>query len=197
MAELEVLMVQYQQADATATTALIRQVSPLLLRYFVSQCRDRAEAEDLLQDTWLQIHKARHTYRPGEPFLPWVYAIARHVRVDGYRRSVRIRSREQLMSPLPEPPITAGPRVASQPDFDELIAVLPAGQREVVTMLKASGMSLEDVARATASSVGSVKLKAHRAYEKLRSVLRRDGSRIDDDTRKVARSSGESGKEWR
>ena len=39
-------------------------------------------------------------------------------------------------------------------------------------MLKVSGMSLEEVARATASSVGSVKLKAHRAYEKLRSVLK-------------------------
>ena len=38
-------------------------------------------------------------------------------------------------------------------------------------MLKVAGMSLEEVARATASSVGSVKLKAHRAYKKLRSVL--------------------------
>ena len=57
-------------------------------------------------------------------------------------------------------------------DFEELIAVLPASQREVVSMLKVSGMSLEEVARATASSVGSVKLKAHRAYEKLREVLK-------------------------
>lgn len=191
MAELEVLMVQYQRADATATTVLIRRVSPLLLRYFVSQCRNRAEAEDLLQDTWLQIHKVRHTYRPGEPLLPWVYAIARHVRVDGYRRSARIRSREQVISPLPEPSIMAGPLATSQPDFDEMIAVLPASQREVVTMLKASDMSLEDVACATASSVGSVKLKAHRAYEKLRSVLRREGSTM---TGKVAQSTGEPGK---
>jgi RNA polymerase sigma-70 factor (ECF subfamily) len=43
-------------------------------------------------------------------------------------------------------------------------------------MLKVSGMSLEEVARATACSVGSVKLKAHRAYEKLRAVLTRQGS---------------------
>jgi RNA polymerase sigma-70 factor (ECF subfamily) len=145
-------------------------VSPLLLRFFTSQTGSRTEAEDLLQDTWLQIHKARQTHRPGEPVLPWIYAIARHVRVDGYRRSQRIRSREQTMSPLPElsPGATPPPAV----DFDSLIAVLPPSQREVVSMLKVSGMSLEEVARATASSVGSVKLKAHRAYEKLRSVLR-------------------------
>jgi len=164
-------MLGYQRGDSAATTALIRQVSPLLLRFFMSQSGSRLEAEDLLQDTWLQIHKARHTHRRGEPVLPWIYAIARHVRVDGYRRFYRIRSREQAMSPLPEPAAdTAAP--PSTRDFDTLVAVLPASQREVVSMLKVSGMSLEEVARATASSVGSVKLKAHRAYEKLRSVLR-------------------------
>lgn len=163
-------MSAYQRGDSAATAALIRQVSPLLLRFFMSQCGSRPEAEDLLQDTWLQIHKARHTHRPGEPVLPWIYAIARHVRVDGYRRSYRVRSREQAMFPLPEP--SAGVSTpAPALDFDAMVAVLPESQREVVSMLKVSGMSLEEVARATASSVGAVKLKAHRAYEKLRSVL--------------------------
>jgi RNA polymerase sigma-70 factor (ECF subfamily) len=77
------------------------------------------------------------------------------------------------MSPLPEPESVRSTPVA---DFDELIAVLPPSQREVVSMLKMSGMSLEEVARATASSVGSVKLKAHRAYEKLRAALTRQRS---------------------
>ena len=70
------------------------------------------------------------------------------------------------MSPLPEQ--AESTRILPGADFEELIAVLPPSQREVVSMLKVSGMSLEEVARATASSVGSVKLKAHRAYEKLR-----------------------------
>lgn len=177
MADLEALMLGYQHGDPAATTVLIRQVSPLLLGFFSSQCESRPEAEDLLQDTWLQIHKARHTFRRGAPVLPWIYAIARHVRVDGYRRSRRIRSREQFMSPLPEPSRSAPHVSADAPDFDALIAVLPPSQREVVSMLKVSGMSLEDVARATESSVGSVKLKAHRAYEKLRAALKPQGSR--------------------
>jgi RNA polymerase sigma-70 factor (ECF subfamily) len=168
-------MLGYQRGDPAATTILIRRVSPLLLRFFASRDGSRLEAEDLLQDAWLQIHKARHTHRPSEPVLPWIYAIARHVRVDGYRRSRRIRSREQIMSPLPE--LSEGDRPLPATDFDALIAVLPPGQREVVSMLKVSGMSLEEVARATASSVGSVKLKAHRAYEKLRTVLKRQGIR--------------------
>jgi RNA polymerase sigma-70 factor (ECF subfamily) len=75
---------------------------------------------------------------------------------------------EQAASPATPPQTT--------PDFEALVAVLPPSQREVVSMLKVSGMSLEEVARATSSSVGSVKLKAHRAYEKLRTVLKPEGS---------------------
>ena len=173
--DLDELMVRYQQADSAATTALIRHVSPMLYRYFSIESGSRPDAEDLLQETWLQIHKARHTYRPGASALPWIYAIARHVKVDGFRRKQRVRSREVTSDSLPE--LAAAPgsadRVPEQAtDFQAMISALPPSQREVITMLKVSGMSLEEVARATASTVGSVKLKAHRAYTKLRSVLR-------------------------
>jgi len=53
-------------------------------------------------------------------------------------------------------------------DLQALLAPLPESQREVIEMLKVAGMSLEEVARATSSSVGAVKQKVHRAYEKLR-----------------------------
>jgi RNA polymerase sigma-70 factor (ECF subfamily) len=52
-----------------------------------------------------------------------------------------------------------------------LLETLPESQREVILMLKVSGMSLEEVARATSSTVGSIKQKAHRAYAKLRKLL--------------------------
>ena len=61
---------------------------------------------------------------------------------------------------------------ASRLAFHELLATLPEGQRKVLTMLKVGGLSLEEVARATSSTVGAVKQKAHRAYERLRSFLR-------------------------
>ncbi len=59
-------------------------------------------------------------------------------------------------------------------DFASLVASLPEGQREVLVMLKVSGMSLEEVAEATASTVGAVKQKVHRAYTALRRALRED-----------------------
>ena len=164
-------MVRYQQGDSAAANTLIEQVSPMLHRFFMVQSVSRRHADDLLQDTWLRIHDARHTYRPGEPVLPWFFAIARHVRVDDYRKTRRLESREQQVEAIPERPARSqGDR---GPDFEALLSALPASQREVITMLKISGMSLEEVARATSSSIGSVKQKAHRAYEKLSAVLGR------------------------
>jgi RNA polymerase sigma-70 factor (ECF subfamily) len=163
-------MERYQQADPEAPAALVAALSPALLRFFRSQVASREQADDLLQETWLRIHRVRHTYRPGKPVLPWVYAIARRVRVDGYRRTRRIIMHEIVMEFLPERPAQVEPRDLL-PAFDTLVAALPESQREVVTMLKVGGLSLEEVARATSSTVGGVKQKAHRAYERLRKLL--------------------------
>lgn len=172
--DLEGWMERYQQADAEAPGVLIRALSPALLRFFRSQPAVREHADDLLQETWLRIHRVRHTYRPGESLLPWIYAIARRVRVDGYRRMRRVSTRESTVGLAPEAlsleaSAPAAPEVPG-PSFEALVAALPEGQREVVTMLKVGGLSLEEVARATSSTVGAVKQKAHRAYERMRKL---------------------------
>jgi RNA polymerase sigma-70 factor (ECF subfamily) len=164
--ELEDLMVRYQNGDPAAVTGLIERLSPQLHRFFLAQFVSRRFADDLLQETWLRIHQVRHTYRPGEPVLPWIYALARNVRVDHYRKTRRVEDREQQVDRLPEPPSVAAS--AAGPDMDSMLRQLPESQREVIVMLKVSGMSIEEVARATSSSPGSVKQKAHRAYETLR-----------------------------
>ncbi len=165
-------MVRYQNAEEEAVTALIRQVSPRLHRFFMAQVVSRRYADDLLQETWLRIHDARHTYRPGEPVLPWLYAIARHVRVDGYRKARRVEGRERQVDVMPESGRTVrGPDTERGPDLEALLRELPESQREVITMLKIAGMTLEEVARATSSSIGSVKQKAHRGYQKLGEML--------------------------
>ena len=169
--DIEQLMSRYQQADAGAAAALVATLSPQLHRFFAGQMGSAVEAEDMLQDAWLRIHRARHTYRPGEPLLPWVYAIARRVRVDNYRKRQRITSRERAVEVLPEPAANKAEETRNLPAFEDLVASLPENQREVLTMLKVNELSLEEVARATSSSVGAVKQKAHRAYQRLRSLL--------------------------
>src|SRR6201982_508774 len=123
-ANLDRWMERYQQADPEAPAALVRALSPALLRFFKSQVASREQADDLLQETWLRIHRVRHTYRPGEPVLPWIYAIARRVRVDGYRRTRRITLHEIAMEVPPERSVLAEAR-NPPPTFDALVAALP------------------------------------------------------------------------
>src|ERR1019366_4731405 len=101
--DLEMLMARYQQGDFAAATALIHRLSPQLHRFFVVQFASRGDADDLLQETWLRIHQVRHTYRAGEPVLAWVYAIARRIRVDHYRKACRTAGREEPLERMPEP----------------------------------------------------------------------------------------------
>jgi RNA polymerase sigma-70 factor (ECF subfamily) len=167
--ELRTLMTQYQSADPAALDELVRKVSPPLLRYFSSSQFGRNEAEDMMQDCWMRIHRSRHTYRSSEPVMPWIYAIAHHTRLDAYRKWRRLAAREVLVASVPDTLHQKTPE-ARQDDFKRLISTLPDSQREVLFMLKVSGMSLEEIARATASTVGAVKQRARRAY----STLRRD-----------------------
>src|SRR5258708_602874 len=169
--DIEQLMRQYQQADSEAAAILVQSLSPQLYRFFAGPMGSGADAEDMLQDVWLRIHRARHTYRPAEPLLPWVYAIAPRVRVDSYRKRKRIASRERAVDLLPDLSAAKIEEAKTLPAFEDLVAALPESQREVLTMLKVSELSLEEVARATSSTVGAVKQKAHRAYQRLRVLL--------------------------
>lgn len=169
------LMTRYQNADAAALEELVARISPPLLRFFARSGIGRSDAEDLLQDCWIKIHRSRHTYRPSEPVMPWVYAIAQHTRLDAYRKQRRLQSREVLVASIPERLHQVVPETLSDDDhLARLIANLPDAQREVLVMLKVSGMSIEEVARATSSTPGAVKQKAHRAYTALRRALGKD-----------------------
>jgi RNA polymerase sigma-70 factor (ECF subfamily) len=171
-AEWPALMARYQQGDPDAVEDLIRCLSPYLIRFLAAPGLSKSDTEDLCQECWIRIHRARHTYRSTEPLLPWIFAVARHTRLDAYRRRRRRESREVLVAEPPERAAQKAPAAQEeQGRFDRLLTNLPDSQREVILMLKVSGMSLEEVARATSSTVGAIKQKAHRAYATLRRIL--------------------------
>ncbi len=165
---LDTLMARYQAGDFAAVTALVECIGPQLHRFFMAQSASRSDADDLLQETWLRIHRVRHTYRLGEPVQPWFYAIARRVRIDQYRRASRTTARERRLEELSDVATPLPREEVQADDLETLLAPLSESQREVILMLKVAGMSLEEVARATSCSVGSVKQKVHRAYRNLR-----------------------------
>jgi RNA polymerase sigma-70 factor (ECF subfamily) len=175
------LMIRYQSGDADAVEQLVTVLSPRLHGFLRSPHNSREENEDLLQECWMRIHRSRQTYRASEPLLPWVFAIARHSRLDAYRRRRRRGRREVLVSEPPDVPRwDVGGARHDAGDLSTLVEKLPEEQRDVILMLKVSGMSVAEVARATQSTSGAVKQKAHRAYKKLREWLASDRSRRNE-----------------
>ena len=76
---LRQLMREYQSGRFEAFDEIYASIAPALRRYLLSQARDGAKADDLVQETFLQMHRARHTYDASFPLMPWAMAIARHV----------------------------------------------------------------------------------------------------------------------
>lgn len=173
--ELASLMRRYQEADPEAAAELISAVNPILARYYYAMTGNSRLVEDLLQECWLRIHRARQSYRPGEPVLPWVLAIARHTRVDQYRKWQRSSGRESSIDAMAQHPSSdPRPMMENRIQANAILAAMqtiPESQREVLMMLKVIGMSVEEVARATGSSAGAVKQKAYRAYQAVRRYL--------------------------
>src|SRR5215468_263516 len=104
MAEVKDLMTRYCEGDAGAFRALYALVAPRLLGYLLKMARERALAEDLLQQTFLKVHRARAGYVRGADPLPWIYAIAHRTFIDEARKHQRAVVRVGEVEELPEVP---------------------------------------------------------------------------------------------
>lgn len=177
-------MLRYQAGDASAFRELYAQVAPRLLGYLLKMARSRPVAEDLLQQTFLKVHRARGAYVPGADPLPWIYSIAHRSFIDEARKAKRaiVRVGSDPDGELPE--IAAGltglpadrtdePRVDPEETKAALAALqqLPDAQREAVVLTKLEGKSVAEAAEIAGTTVGAMKVRAHRGYEALRKLL--------------------------
>ena len=130
--------------------------------------------DDVVQETLLSVHRARHTYDPARPFAPWFYAIAAHRVVDVYRRERRVASREHGTDVLPESGGAPSVERSGGVDMDlvrRALRSLPPRQRDVVEGMKLRDESVRDVAKRLGISESAVKVTAHRGYQALKKIL--------------------------
>jgi RNA polymerase sigma-70 factor, ECF subfamily len=179
-------MVAAQQGDAEAYEALLRELLPVVRQRVRRRIGAAGEVEDTVQNVLISLHRARQTYRPEQPFRPWLNAIVRNASIDALRRRAR-RSRfegggdpEQVADHNARPTALAGPRGDESglgderlsPDLASALATLPAGQREAVELIQLEGLSVAEAAERVGTSPGALKVRAHRGYRALRALLR-------------------------
>lgn len=131
------------------------------------------DVEDLVQETLLAIHHARHTYRPSQPLTAWVHTIARYKLID----HLRARSRhEALNDPLDEEmeifARSDTDAADARRDLEQMLRVLPERQRRALVMVKLAGASVAETARETGMSEAAVKVGVHRGLKALAARFR-------------------------
>ena len=196
-AELAALMGLYCDGEAKAFHHIYASLAPRILAYLTGLVGDRATAEDLLQQTFMKLHQGRSAYVRGANPVPWLYTIAHRTCLDEIRRKKRARVRLSFDGHLPHEPaadITGSAEPRSEGTDEQAVAqglaalaTLPEAQRQAVLLIKIHGHSTAQAASILGTTVGAIKVRAHRGYVALRRKLA--GPTSPDSTRLAGASN--------
>jgi RNA polymerase sigma-70 factor, ECF subfamily len=180
---LDEAMNRYAQGEEPAFAIVYDGLEHKLRAFLTRLTGAPAVADDLLQETFMRIHRARGSFDAGAAVVPWAYAIARNAWLD-HVRAAKVRGDAPRAKGNDE---SGAPGEASTgPDADSeqvaiarqtaamveaVLARLAPAQREAFVLLRYEGMSVEDAAAVLGSTPTAVKLRAFRAYEALRAAL--------------------------
>ena len=189
---LSELMRRYSRGEDEVFELLYTAMSSRLYRFCVRLVGSRSDADDLFQETFLRIHRARATYLPGGNAMHWAFAIARAVNLD------RVRYRRRR----PEQPHSANDvaeddRLRADDRYNpevearthELVDVVTGElhrmsekNRAAYSLLQEEGLSVKEAAAVLGTTPDVVKQRAHRAYERLRTAVGAGGWKDCADT---------------
>jgi RNA polymerase sigma-70 factor, ECF subfamily len=172
----ETLMLRYQSGDASAFDMLYSRHKRHLFRYFVRQCGDRANAEELFQDVWLNLIRARERYQAEAKFTTYLYTLAHNRLMDFFRRrrivfvdDAELENIADHMLKLPEDLAALREQVAR---LLRLLETLPAPQREAFLLSEEAGLDIEEIAVVTGVKREAAKSRVRYAFQKLREGLK-------------------------
>jgi RNA polymerase sigma factor (sigma-70 family) len=180
----EELMAAYVAGDSAAFRELFARYAPLLLRVMQRQLSRPEEARDLVQQTFLQLHRARNDFRQDAKVRPWLFTIALNLKREHFRQSGRRREGPLELNGRSDP--SEGPsgieRLEARRVLLPALQRLQPDQREVIILHWFEGLSFPEVAQVVGATLSAVKVRAHRGYAALRQLLEDSG----DDERRAA-----------
>ena len=178
----EELMLAYGAGDAAAFDALYARHKGGVYRYLLRQCRQPGVADELFQDVWMNLIRARASYAPTAKFTTWLYRLAHNRMVDHFRASGHLtlvsaddEAHEDAVIALPAARATEPGARAENRELGErlraALSALPPAQREAFLLQQEAALSLSEIAELTGVGVETVKSRLRYAIAKLRTEL--------------------------
>ena len=176
VAQPPTLAARLRSADPAALAEAVGLYQHRLYRYLLRLVRDAASADDLFQQTWLQVVRQLHRYDAARSFDTWLFAIAHNAAMDLLRRrpGESLEDREfAIPSRAPDAfsAVLAGERAAI---LAAALAELPALCREALTLRFEEGMKLEEIAEVTQVPLSTVKSRVRRGLEAMKQQLSKE-----------------------
>ena len=165
-----------QNGDATAFEELYRQHAGRLYNLVFRMAGSAPEADDLLQEVFLQAHRKLGSFRGDSSLATWLYRLGMNHCLDYLRgRQAKMGratdSFEDDGVPEPAAPAPMIPSAISRMDLERAIARLPEGCRAAFLLHDVEGFEHNEVARILGVSEGTSKSQVHKARMKLRAML--------------------------
>ena len=169
------LMLRYRDGDVAAFEILYRRHNDALYRYLLRLCRQHAAAEDVFQEVWGKIIKARETYRPTAKFTTFLYHVARNCFIDYVRRNKRHGNTADV-EPDSHPdggeqPDQLAERSLARRRLEAALETLPDEQRDVFLLHEEAGLSLDQIAAIVDCKRETAKSRLRYAVRKLREAI--------------------------
>ena len=169
----EALMLAYRDGAAAAFETLYRRYKGPLYRYLLRQCRHVANAEELFQDVWTNVIRARGRYEVRARFKTFLFTLAHNRFVDHYRRRDRVvisdgQSIEDAVADPVEQPERQLDAKRRGLRLLQLVESLPDAQRDTFLLREEAGMSLEEIAEVTGVGIEAAKSRLRYAIAKLK-----------------------------
>jgi RNA polymerase sigma-70 factor, ECF subfamily len=171
-------MDRYACGDDTAFSELYDLLAPRLSSFLIRRTRDSAKTEDLVQQTFLQMHCARRHFAPGAAVTPWAFAIARRLLIDTFRKRGRDptwpeedeeEGRESIAPGASPDQLVARRRLTRR--MSEELARMSETDRTAFELVKWDGLSMAEAAEVLGTTANAVKLRAFRTSQVLRATL--------------------------
>jgi RNA polymerase sigma-70 factor (ECF subfamily) len=169
------LMLRYRDGDVAAFEVLYSRHKDAVFRYLLRLCQHRDTAEDVFQDAWGKIVKARDSYRPTAKFSTFLYRVAHNCFIDHIRRNKR-HTQTAAVEPDSQPDPADLPEVETERSLarrrlEVALQELPEEQRDVFLLSEEAGLSLDQIASVTDSNRETAKSRLRYAVNKLRAAI--------------------------
>jgi RNA polymerase sigma-70 factor (ECF subfamily) len=181
----EELMLAYAAGDAAAFDTLYARHKGGLYRYLLRHCRHAAIADELFQDVWSSVIRARSSYAPTAKFTTWLYRLAHNRWIDQLRADVHLtlvsadeEAHGEVVAAIPASRADEPASCAENRELGErlraAVAALPSLQRDAFLLQHEGGLTLAEIAELTGAGVETVKSRLRYAVGKLRRELERE-----------------------